>query len=298
MPRKRTRPQREMMELILGVAREDERIRAVILNGSRANPCAKKDAFQDYDVVYVVTGTVGFIEDRKWIRRFGEMLILQTPDDMGDWLPSQDAAAPRDRYTWLMQFQDGNRIDLSIVHIDARARLLEDSLRVLLLDKDALFPPFPPPDDRSYHIHPPTAKQYDDCCNEFLWVSPYVAKGLWRDEPTYVRHTMETILRPQLMQMLAWHAGMAHGFAISTGTYDKRLGDHLDPALWRMLAMTWADCSQENCWDALLDMGCLFRRAASDVANGMGSVFFEVQEAIYEKHGTARTRHFGPIGAK
>ena len=51
----------EMMELILRVAREDERIRAVYLNGSRTNPNADKDIFQVYDVVYVVKETESFI---------------------------------------------------------------------------------------------------------------------------------------------------------------------------------------------------------------------------------------------
>ncbi len=39
------RSQSEMMDLILGVAKKDERIRAVYLNGSRANPNAPKDIF-------------------------------------------------------------------------------------------------------------------------------------------------------------------------------------------------------------------------------------------------------------
>lgn len=37
------RTEEEMYEIILGVARADERIRGVYLNGSRANPNAPKD---------------------------------------------------------------------------------------------------------------------------------------------------------------------------------------------------------------------------------------------------------------
>ena len=46
------RSEEEMMHLILQVAKDDERVRAVYLNGSRTNPNAPKDRFQDYDVVY------------------------------------------------------------------------------------------------------------------------------------------------------------------------------------------------------------------------------------------------------
>ena len=45
----------EMLDLIINTARRDERVRAVIMNGSKVNPNAPKDFFQDYDVVYVVT---------------------------------------------------------------------------------------------------------------------------------------------------------------------------------------------------------------------------------------------------
>ena len=43
-----------MLDLILSVAKNDERIRAVILNGSRVNDKIPKDDLQDFDVVFLV----------------------------------------------------------------------------------------------------------------------------------------------------------------------------------------------------------------------------------------------------
>lgn len=51
------RSEQEMFDLILNTAREDKRIRAVYMNGSRTNPSAPRDIFQDYDIVYVVRET-------------------------------------------------------------------------------------------------------------------------------------------------------------------------------------------------------------------------------------------------
>lgn len=51
------RTESQMMEIILNAARQDDRIRAVYMNGSRTNKNAPKDLFQDYDIVYVVTET-------------------------------------------------------------------------------------------------------------------------------------------------------------------------------------------------------------------------------------------------
>ena len=49
------RSEKEMYDLILGYANADENIRAVILNGSRANPNRKPDPFNDFDIVYLVS---------------------------------------------------------------------------------------------------------------------------------------------------------------------------------------------------------------------------------------------------
>ena len=48
----------------------------------------------------------------------------------------------------------------------------------------------------------PTAKAFDDCCNEFWWLNPYVAKGLWRDELIHAKYMLDTHMREQLLKML------------------------------------------------------------------------------------------------
>ena len=78
------RSEQEILELIVDTARKDERIRAVIMNGSRVNPNAPRDFFQDYDVVYFVTDVAPFKNNYDWIKRFGELMIMQLPDDMDD----------------------------------------------------------------------------------------------------------------------------------------------------------------------------------------------------------------------
>ena len=45
------RSEKEMYDLILGYAKAHDDIRAVILNGSRANPNRKPDPFNDFDIV-------------------------------------------------------------------------------------------------------------------------------------------------------------------------------------------------------------------------------------------------------
>ena len=61
------RSEQEILELILNIAENDDRIRAVIMNGSRANPNVPRDLFQDYDVIYFVTEPDPFINNTDWI---------------------------------------------------------------------------------------------------------------------------------------------------------------------------------------------------------------------------------------
>jgi aminoglycoside 6-adenylyltransferase len=258
------RSEREMLDLIINTARNDKRVRAVVMNGSRLNPNAPKDFFQDYDVIYVVTEKESFLSDPGWIKVFGELMILQLPDDMSDPPPEG-----KDSYGYLMQFADGNRIDLSLFPVNKLDQLEEDSLTLTLLDKDGILPLFDSPNDSDYLPKPPTTKSFFDCTNEFWWVSPYVAKGLWRHEIIYAKH-MLLYVREQLMKMLDWYVGMRTGFQESPGKMGKYLEKYLEPELWDLLLKTYSDADYDATWDALFTMGDLFRRIVIPVAEHFG----------------------------
>ncbi len=71
-----------MMDLILQTAIKNPDVRAVIMNGSRVNPNARKDPFQDYDLVYLVPEVEPYRRNSAIPPTFGEIMILQLPDDM------------------------------------------------------------------------------------------------------------------------------------------------------------------------------------------------------------------------
>jgi len=277
------RSEQEMVDLILNTARNDDRIRAVIMNGSRANPNAPRDIFQDYDIVYIVTNVASFKRDRHWIDQFGELMIMQLPDDMQLDPPPPD----HESYAYLMQFADGNRIDLTLYPVAKLNELGKDSLSLLLLDKDGIIEPFAPASESSYLPKPPTSKEYADCCNEFWWCCPYVAKGLWREEITYAKYMLDQVVREQLMQMLTWHIGVQTRFLINPGKFGKYFKQYLEPDLWDMLLKTYADDSIENTWEALFTIGKLFRITAVRVAEHFG---FDYPDA-YDKNVSAHLNH-------
>ena len=190
-----------MMELILGVAEKDTQIRAVIQDGSRSNPAVSKDIFQDFDIIYIVKSLLPFKENPGWIDVFGERMIMQMPEDMELYPPDESM---KGAFSYLMQFMDGNRIDLTLVPVEHSKPFTDDSLCKLLLDKDGMFDasPLPPASDRDYVVRAPTARSFRDCCNEFWYTNSGLAKGLWRKEMVLVKELYHKVIHEALTQMV------------------------------------------------------------------------------------------------
>nr|WP_312984058.1 aminoglycoside 6-adenylyltransferase [Clostridioides sp.] len=226
------RTEKEMMELILKVAEKNERIRAVYLNGSRTNPNITKDIFQDYDIVYVVDETLAFIKDKNWIDIFGQRLYMQLPDELDKELGLN--VNLEQCYGYLIQFADGNRLDLRLMNLDyAREQILNDKLAIILSDKDNLLPSIPISTDIDYWVKRPTEIQFGACCNEFWWCLNNVSKGMWREEILYVMDTLDSTIRVELKKMLTWNVGMQTDFSVSVGKSGKFLNKYLQKDLWK-----------------------------------------------------------------
>jgi len=209
-----------------------------------------------------------FWKNLEWIKRFGELMILQMPEDMGEPEPDNDGS-----FGYLMQFADGNRIDLGIAPLGSVTERTADSMSIVLLDKDGIIGPLPPPSDTGYLPRPPTAKAFADCCNEFRWCAPYVAKGLWREEILYARYMLEQVVREELMKMLRWHIGVKTDFQQSPGKWGKYFKKYLEPELWELLEKTYSDLSYEHTWDALFAISDLFRKVAIPLAEHHGFAY-------------------------
>lgn len=263
------RSEQQMMELVLEVARQDDRVRAVTLEGSRTNPNVPKDIFQDYDISYHVTEMDSFLSDPSWIDVFGERVIMQTPEDMAMFPPELGK-----RFSYLMLFTDGNRIDMTLIPLEEKeAYCQEDKLLKVLLDKDGTFPIVPSPTDADYWVKRPSAAFYADCCNEFWWVSTYVAKGLWRQEILYAQEHLNKHVRAMLMNMLEWEVGTRTDFSLSIGKCGKYLKNYLPEDRWNLLMATCAGGCYEEVWNALFAAGRLFRLTAVDVATRLGYTY-------------------------
>ena len=173
------RSQEQMLRLILQVA-ENIQVEAVAMSGSRTDTKAPKDEFQDYDVVYVVDDLDNLTSDLSWLDQFGTRIIEQH-NVLGN------------RRLYLMLFEDGNRIDLTLCPTEYIQEWVDSEAGFTILeDKKGLFEPYFPSPQR-YWTSPASQTDFEKACNEFWWVSAYVVKGIHRKQVLYATEHLNAI---------------------------------------------------------------------------------------------------------
>lgn len=223
------RTETEMMDLILQIA-ESLQVEAVVLSGSRINPHSPKDEFQDYDVVYIVENLEDLISNSSWLDQFGKRIIEQEVT-LGH------------RRLYLMLFEDGNRIDLTLCPKEYLQEWVDSEANFeIIKDDKGLFEAYQPNSNR-YWTYPPTEEEFVATCNEFWWVSAYVVKGIRRNQLIYATDHLYGICQQELLKVLAWQVTSDRGI-VDIGKNYKYLFQHL-PA------------EQEKEFSALLDLSSL-----------------------------------------
>ena len=262
----------QVLKQILDFAQNDANIRAVVMNGSRVNPNISHDILCDYDIVCFVQELEKYAKDKSWIPTFGELVIMQLNrhDDF-----------PEDQFVFLMQFVDGVRIDLSFTRMSMINMAVEDSLTIVLLDKDQCIPTILTPNESSYITKKPGQTEYDLMVNEFWWVSTYVAKVLWRNETVTAKYLFEVVVRDCLNKMIAWYIAMQSDWQINVGKIGKKFGKLLPPELWQELLSTYPGIEEEDIWQVLFRAGVLMRMVSIPVAENLGySYHFQEDERV------------------
>jgi len=266
------RTEQEIMDLILSVANADERIRGVMLAGSRADSSVPKDQYQDYDIGFAVTDIKPFYNNPIWVEeKFGKPLIMQMPETLR-------GAANDGNFFYLMIFPDSVRIDLSFISDET---YIDDGEPVIvLLDKDngnGFFPPITI-NENYWNIKPPTALDYRSNCSNFWWCLNNVAKGIMRDELPYVMNMIHDAVRCNLHEMINWHIGIQYKFNISTGKDGKYFKNFLSQELYAQYAASYSDSNYENIWKAVDTMCEMFPSLALSVAEHFGFVYHQDEE--------------------
>lgn len=261
------RDEQTMMELIRSVAEADERIRAVYMNGSRANPCADKDILRDYDIVFVVTDTSLFYQDESFVRKFGDILYMQKPDEM-DKMRGMPVCFD-ESYGWLVIYKDGNRMDIHVEKVGLD-NVYEDKACVPLVDKDGLLADVPETTNSHRWVKKPSDVEFITTCNEFWWCLNNVVKGIRRYEIPYAQDMLNYHVRPQLIKILAWKVGILTDYTVSVGKSGKYLHKYLGEEEYELFLETYCGGVAGEMWRSVKILCDLFDNTARYVAACLG----------------------------
>ena len=272
------RNEQGMMNLILDFAQKDDNIRIVAMEGSRLNKNVPVDEFQDFDITYIVIDMEKYLCNENWLNIFGKRIIMQKPEDMDMFPPTLG-----NWHSYLMLFEDRNRIDLKIVPINEIKLYFNwdgaGSLNKILLDKDNICPTLKDPSDIDFHVKKPNNAFVDDCCNEFWWLSTYVTKGLCRNELLYAIKHLDS-LREQMLVMISWKVGIETSFSLSVGKAYKYLDRYVTKETWRSILQTYKNNSIDAAWDSLIMCCNIFQETTEYVANKLNYKCPEYYEKV------------------
>ena len=259
----RTEP--EILDLIFQTAKTLQ-VEAVAMSGSRTNSQAPQDEFQDYDVVYVVDDLDNLTNDLSWLDQFGKRVIEQEVT-LGH------------RRLYLMLFEDGNRIDLTLCPKQQIQEWVDSEADYTVLKDDkGLFESYPP-SPRRYWTNPASQTDFEKACNEFWWVSAYVVKGICRNQLIYATDHLYGICQQELLKVLAWQVASDRG-VVDIGKNYKYLFQYLPTEKEKEFSNLLDFSSLDKITQSLLATMQLFHQEAQSLAQKMG---FDYDKEVAEK---------------
>ncbi|EIC75882.1 aminoglycoside 6-adenylyltransferase [Streptococcus oralis] len=259
------RSEAQMFDLILQTAKS-LKVEAVAMSGSRTDTKVSKDEFQDYDVVYVVDDLDNLTSDLSWLDQFGTRIIEQY-NVLGN------------RRLYLMLFEDGNRIDLTLCPKDHIQEWVDSEADYTVLkDEKGLFESYTTSPQR-YWTNPASQTDFEKACNEFWWVSAYVVKGICRKQVIYATDHLYGICQQELLKVLAWQVSSDRG-TVDIGKNYKYLFNYLPAEKEKQFSNLLDFSSLDKITQSLYATMELFHQEAQILAQKMG---FDYDKEVAEK---------------
>ena len=259
------RTETEMLDVILQTAKTLQ-VKAIAMSGSRTNQKIQTDEFQDYDVVYIVDDLDNLTSNLSWLDQFGKRIVEQEVT-LGH------------RRLFLMLFEDGNRIDLTLCpKEDINEWVDSEACFTVLVDDKGLFESYSPSPQR-FWIHPASETDFKKACNEFWWVSAYVVKGICRHQVIYATDHLYGICQQELLKLLAWQVAADKG-TVDVGKNYKCLFNYMSAEKEKEFSNLLDFSSVEKLTHSLFATMDLFHREAQILAQKMG---FDYYKKVAEK---------------
>lgn len=266
---------RARLDAVLGWARQDDNIRAVVLTGSFARGAA--DRFSDLDIELYVVNPAPLLEHDAWYHQFGEALVVEALENEG-WNPSR------------LVYYAAGKIDFTILSVSLLQGSIEfDRPFQVLVDKDGMASSFravalPP-------VLPPPESEFLRCIHHFYAAVIMWAKYVARGDPLAAK-LRDWESKQLLLEMLEWDQRAKKGWEFDTWYLGLHLHDWVDPDLIPEIKACWCGVDPAASALAIRASLALFEMLSRRTAHRLGYPPFDAAGVRAEVE-----RLLGSVGA-
>ena len=263
------RNEREAIEEILDVARQDDAVRAVI----RTDIVPKRKYLHTYNFYFIVNDIEKYDKD-VFQSCFGERILLFRGDrNYPEMFPGTKAH--------LMVFRDGVTI---VVHAMDTNTFLErfdgksayenvwigDTYQKLL-DKDNILPEIERLEEKqTIFAGVPSQEEFNNINCEFWWVMKTFAEYTLREELLSSMFYLNNAVRDLLNRMIRWYVYLKAGEPVNMGILDSRMEEILDADLFRLYKKTYPSADYSQIWEAYESVAALWRKTGLFISEHCG----------------------------
>ena len=264
----------EIIKYIKNFAKRNKEIILATLEGSRVNPHAKKDKYQDYDISFFMYSKdiniflgldskqslnditeipccIKELENSPFLRK---ILMAQMPESMEFYPPD----LPNGWVSFLLLFESGVRLDLTFIPLeDLELYYTIEPLSKVLVDKNKLFthtiPKIP------FSITHLSQRSFDDVCNEFYFTYSALQKALAREQFILANHLLDS-MRKALLVMLSFKVGLERGFELWLGKENTRILHYLSKKEVKVVRLSYRTDNLKHITRSAVELESFFRK--------------------------------------
>lgn len=268
----------KIFEKVMAWAAQEEAIRVVIIEGSRARNDNRVDRFSDYDLNLYVTDVAKFTHSDAWIEQIAPIWAMEKETDLDG------------EFSRLVLFEGGYDIDFKLIPNSKLQALVERHILPddyqrgykVVLDKDGITARLPQPGYKSVPVKKPSAEAYLYAVNVFWFELYHLVKNLHRQDLWHVK-LRDAVIKRRFLQMIEWHAQASHNWDYDTWVAGKYMRSWVAPELWQAFFEIYPHFDQEDSWRAACALMPLYQRLAGDTAQNLGYTYpYEMDKAVSE----------------
>jgi aminoglycoside 6-adenylyltransferase len=245
-------------------ARPDIRALGVVGSGARTETPA--DPWSDWDLLLIAEDPHAYLASDAWAEAISPV-----------WVSTVERGGQGEVVERRVLFRCGVDADFivlptgdaSVFESEPLASIIARGLRILL-DHDRQLAPLLTRVRGEPPAHPPSAAEFSELVNDFLFHTVWAAKKLCRGELWSAKTCCDGYMKRHLLTMIAWHTGAQRGWQTNTWYGGRFLERWAPPEALAGLTTCFARYAEPEVWQALAQTSALFDRLAIETAQSLG----------------------------